>query len=396
MKIAFTKNNLVYYLVFSIFLLNLSWFFFDRAFIGSTYLSIARFLAPLILIMVLKKLALSYKARFFIILLSVYYVIGNILAIANPEIKGFSKYFPSGLSYILTILAIFSVDRNLLILSTKAFIYFFKFVIILSFIEFLLLSLDFNMPYDTLNLNERVLFYRRYWLLIVCEWLIYPINGFIFTRFNGPFEEPGMLGTYAGILIFIEYYLTKRKFHWTHLIYFFTFSFAFYFAYILYFLYVSNMKNKIKVALFSIPFIYLFMPIIKWFIVARFDINNLLGESRGQFVIKFNEYVQNSSIKSLLLGNGIGSNRINEEAQFASYHQFIYEGGYIGFVFLLLALVILLIPSINKDKFKLYYSLTLLGLIWQRPEFFSTFYIITFCLVFFYENKANNINSINH
>jgi hypothetical protein len=217
--------------------------------------------------------------------------------------------------------------------------------------------------------------------LIVCDWLVYPIGGLNITRFNGPFEEPGNVGTYGGILIWINWILTRRSNFINIVQFFFSMSFAYFYSLFIYFIYALKSRAKIIIAVLTVGFGVWLLPLLEVFIFARYNNGGIIGESRGQFFDKWQIYLESESWLGLLFGNGFGSNMLMLQAQFASYHRFIVESGLIGFFFLCLGFLYLFLKS--KDMTKLLFGLVLVGLIWQRPEFSSGPYLAALSLVYF-------------
>ena len=381
---AFTarKVNLETLVIAIIFFLNTSWWFFDRTLLPSFVLSALKLCIPLSALVVLNIRIRRGIVLFWPFLLAIgfYYVIGNISGLFNMDLPTISKVVPTGLTFFLNILILLTVQKNNLLRGYQIYFYLFIFLTTISFIEYLFLIFGVDRNYQIYNLNFRELEYRRYWLLIVCDWLVYPIGGLNITRFNGPFEEPGNLGTYGGILIWINWILTRRSNFFNSVLFFFSLSFAYFYSLSIYYFYALKFRARIIISILTVGFGILVLPFLNYFIFARYNNGGIIGESRGQFIDKWQAYLESESRLSLLFGNGFGSNMLMSQAQFASYHRFIVESGLVGFFFLCLGFMYLFLKS--NETTRPIFGLVLVGLIWQRPEFSSGPYLAALSLVY--------------
>lgn len=376
------KINLETLVITLIFFLNTSWWFFDRTIVPTVTLSILKMLIPLLALIVINPRIkrMPDVCWLFLISLAIYYVAGNLSGIYNNDLPLISKIVPTGLTFFLNIFVLFSVQERSLYQGYRLYFGFFIAIVSISFIEYVLLVSGLERDYQLYNLNFRELEYRRYWLLIVCDWLVYPFSDLNLTRFNGPFEEPGNVGTYGGILIWINWLLTKKHNIANSILYFFSFSFAYFYSLLVYYLFAIKLKTKALVAIIIVGLSVFIFPLLKYFIISRYTSGGILGDSRGQFIDKWELYADSQGLFDFVVGHGFGSNMLMPQAQFASYHRFIVETGYIGFFFLCLAMLILLLGT--KDALTRVFGLVLVGLIWQRPEFSSGPYLAAYSLIF--------------
>lgn len=384
MYMAFTarKINLETLVITTIFFLNTSWWFLDRTLVPSFVLSALKLCTTLLALVVLnirirRKIVLHWP---FFLAIGLYYMIGNVSGLFNLDLPILSKVVPTGLTFFLNILILLTVQKNNLLSGYQLYFYLFILLVVLSFIEYVFLILGVDRNYQIHNLNFRELEYRRYWILIVCDWLVYPIGGLNITRFNGPFEEPGNLGTYGGILIWINWILSRRSSFLNIILFSFSMSFAYFYSLLIYYFYALKSRARIIISILTVGLGILLFPLTNYFIFARYNDGGIIGLSRGQFIDKWQVYLESESWLGLLFGHGFGSNMLMSQAQFASYHKFIVESGLVGFLLLCLGFIYLFLKS--KELTRLLFGLVLVGLIWQRPEFSSGPYLAALTLVY--------------
>lgn len=387
MKAFFKNNFLDYYLPFLCLILGTSYFFLDYYYIDRKILKIAQLFVVLILFFNVKNYKRIDKSIIFLISA---YIIGNFSKLFINDLQLSSLLFPSGI--ILVLLLITFCDKNVSV-SKKIFDNYLSFFVIINIpalILWFLIFFNFDLTYNVIQLNERTLNYRNYYnVAVFCDWIFYHWNGITITRLNGLFEEPGMFGTYCMILLSIDEVFFKNKKRQILLIIFglLTFSLTFYLLLLLFLIYKSK-KHFIKI-LFSILIFFVAIYdqikfIVEPLILARFGRGgNILGMSRKSDFDKFSIYLDNIDFFSFIIGNGIGSNRLDENAQFSSVFQFIYELGFLGSIFLFIFLFSVFVVKPYKTFGSKILFLTMIPIfsILQRPDFGSSVMMIFIVLL---------------
>jgi hypothetical protein len=398
MKAFFKNIFLDYYLPFLCLILGTSYFFLDYYYIDRKILKIAQLFVVLILFFNVK----NYKRinKVFIYLIAAY-IIGNFSKLFINDLQLSSLLFPSGITLIL-VLIIFC-DKN--VSETKKifnnYLSFFVIINVPALILWFLIFFNFDLSYNVIQLNERTLNYRNYYnVAVFCDWIFYNWNGITITRLNGLFEEPGMFGTYSIIMLAIDEVFFKNKKRQILLIIFglLTFSLTFYLL-LLPFLIYKSQKHFIRI-LFSILIFFIAIYdqikfVIEPLILSRFGRGgNILGISRQSDFDKFLIYIDNIDFFSFIIGNGIGSNRLEETAQFSSVFQFIYELGFLGSIFLFIFLISVFIVESYKIFGLKILLLTMIPIfsILQRPDFGSSVMIIFIVLLIKTKQQTITIN----
>lgn len=222
-------------------------------------------------------------------------------------------------------------------------------------------------------------------------------------RLGGMFEEPGMLGTFSGILLAFDILFFPKKITRKVILSIYgilSLSMAFYIfaAFIgLYLLRKHFKKVMIYVLLFSVLAVLFTPPPIKEAvqvtILNRFTIGEngwLEGDNRYSiYADQFNTYFNNANTYQILFGNGIGSNN-NEGAHFATYQGYIYEAGILGFflMFIFLSYFLLYLPFKYKRKDILLLTiLPILSIYQGRQSVDFLTLLICFCLVYILRNQ---------
>jgi len=276
----------------------------------------------------------------------------------------------------------------------KYFKFIFAFLLIFSVISYLIVILtNWQSPIIINPLNSlKGYSYFLYPLLVV------PNADYLFYRFHGLFDEPGVVGTIGGLILCIEKFKIKS---WQNIVILIAslLSFSFYFYVVLFFVsvYHFNGKYRIYIILAFITF-YLISSAndtIDGLIWSRFSVdtdnNTLAGMNRGEEQIK--DILQADSISNYLLGHGYQASE--EFMEGASIYLTIFRE---GFLFVVLNLLGYLIAAFNKlfqsKADFILFILILVGTFYQRPALFDFVYIFLFATMI---NKfASDVELINN
>ena len=387
MKIFSKKTFLNYTLPFLLLILGTSYFFLDYYYVDKKIIKISQLIIVFILLINIKNFRRIDKT---IIYLIAAYIIGNFSKLFINDLQLSSLLFPSGITLILLLIIFYYKDESVIKKLFDNYLSFFVIINIPALIIWFLIFFNFDLTYNIIHLNERTLSYRNYYnVAIFADWIFYHWNGITITRLNGLFEEPGMFGTYSILLLVTDEIFFKNKKRQILLIIFGLLSFSLTFYLLLIpFLIKKGKKNIIKI-IFALLILFVFLYdkikfVIEPLILSRFgNGGNILGISRQSDFDKFPIYMSNINFYQLLIGNGIGSNRLDKYARYSSVFQFIYELGFLGSIFLALFLInVFVIKAYKTFGYKIL-LLTMIPLfsILQRPDFGSSIMLILMVLL---------------
>jgi hypothetical protein len=403
------KDKLITLGVFLIGLSTFSFYFTDPF-----YYPVIKYISILIgfifLILSIKPCKFSVFFLFYCFYLIFYNYSGFVSHFFDQEIN---SLYLTGLFFIPFFFFLENVgNKAVLFKSLNYIISFFVIINAISFIVFILFTLKVPLPHTNINLGSSGFLYENYSnLLIVCNYITMDYGHFILTRFNGVFQEPGMLGTYIGIILMADFIIfPSKKTRKIILIILgiFTLSLALYIFFFLIFLFRFSFKRLLILLFLSTVFILLlisFLPknsldYISVATIDRFEIKNghLEGDNRRQDQQRFENYLDKVNPVTFLFGNGKGRNQ-DKEALYSSYSSIIYESGIFGFIiFLLIHFYYLLYIPIKTHQYK-YIVLTILPIlsIYQGREFIDFFVIIFFvCSEIYFHDKFNmNLRRLN-
>jgi hypothetical protein len=393
------KNNLIVLGLFLVGLSSFNFYFFDP-FYYPVLLKIFILIGLSLLIMFIVPRKISYLFLLYLFFI-LYYNYSCLLTHFSDQ--KLNNLFLTGSVFIIFFVYVENiVDRTLLIKSINLIIWFFVVINTISFIVYILFALKIPLPHVTINLGGRGLNYDNYsYFLIVCNYLTADFGSFVISRFNGLFEEPGMLGTYVGIILMMDCILfPKRKLTKFVLITLgiFTASFAFFIFAFLVLIYELSFKILFRLAIVLSVFVLLlldFMSVksleyLNFLTINRVTLRNgeVVGNTRHADQIKFEKYIYNAKPIELIFGNGKGKNN-DKEANYSSYASIIYELGFIGAIlFLLLHIYYLIFIPIKYQEYK-YLLLTIIPIISiyqgrQMIDFFTILYFV--CIKNYFSN----------
>lgn len=219
-------------------------------------------------------------------------------------------------------------------------------------------------------------------------------------RFDGVFDEPGVIGSIATILLFTDNYNLKSK---QNIILFIAglFSFSFYFIISSLFYFFVFRKTKIRILAIIIFGALYFSTInnnvISLFLWDRFSIedNQLKGDNRSNINLdmEFDKFLKSDDI---LWGQGFYSTQKSELITASSYKSVIIGYGFIFFFILLLAFFLLAYFNIKDKKQLAIFMFMFLGMMYQRPGmiYFPGSFFLLIASIFVIKNNIVVQNNI--
>lgn len=276
------------------------------------------------------------------------------------------------------------------------YIWIFAITIIPSIMLHIIVNImDISLPFTLIKPGnvDKIYNYRQYYLLVAPN-----LDYFNRIRFCGYYDEPGVVGTTAAIILFCKNYNLKSKINITILIAgILSFSLFFYLASILYFIFFFKIKYRIY-ALFGIMGLYFVFsnnPVLSPLVFERAKVENgtLAGDNRTSATFDYwykNEF-KNSSAYYFGLGNGAN---LKYNYGGASYKNLIVNYGLIPIIIYISLFTFLARNRLGLNKYFFSYSFLLIITIYQRPfigGIYSTF--IMFAAIF-YMHEANLKNKL--
>lgn len=341
-----------------------------------------------------------------LILLFIYLFIYNYSGVFSSVDFDYADFFFSGVNILFFFAIIYkNIKGNVLLKVFDNIIFIFILVNFSSLFFFVLIFLNINIPYELVNLGGRGFLYRNYFnLAIFNDYGLYLAGHFKVFRLCGIFEEPGMLGTYAGILLAFDFiFFPKKKIRKNILfIYgFLSFSMAFFiFLFCILFYFANTKFTRTTIIIASFLLISLILPeefknLLDVRIINRFRLDKetsmFVGDNRYRmYHYRFQKYIKyNANNFQLLFGNGKDTNAA-EEAIFASYAMYIYEIGCIGFLIMISFLAYFLIYNpikYKKTKIILLTILPILSFYQARGNIDFLIIIYSICLEYKLKNE---------
>ena len=287
--------------------------------------------------------------------------------------------FIGALSVFPTFL-IFFTDESFLQKSFLCYKSIFSLTLIPSFVIFITAIISgFDLPFDQIEplnmIKDGV--YRQYPFLVVYE----GISGFPLLRFNGYYDEPGLLGTISAILLISDNCNMKKWENWLILLSgIFSLSLFFFVLMGLYIIIFTNFKVK-ALSLVTVSIVVSFAMSIDYLrenFFSRFLFENgrFSGDSRTSvsYDIWYNSFLYS---KDVFWGLG-GSIASEKNYGGSSYKDLIVTYGIIHFISYVLGFLWFYIKVIGKNRRFLICFLMLLCVIYQRPSISDFYYIFLF------------------
>lgn len=330
--------------------------------------------------------------------LILYACIGNIGKAFNYELGVAVRYFPSFITYLFIVLSLASLnfDRTRSICENSIKI--FSIFNLPSLVIWILVFIGIDLPYETKEFIAEGYASRIYYgVAVMPAWFNIEVAGFVGIRNGGMFKEPGFLGTFCAINLFISYLLGLNSRYNFILIALgiTTFSMAFYIVLILFYIGLIFIKfNKKMIApiiSFSILVYFVivyFFDILYTMILYRFGRSGkLFGVSRSSDYEQLVDFFTYASSVEKFFGLGFYGSISNYSM--ASVYEEIINVGIIGFGALLFVAFYLFIYKLGH-----LYRLTgmlvgclVLLLNWQRPDFTSVPMMLFAAFILSYANS---------
>lgn len=299
-----------------------------------------------------------------------------------------------GALFILMIPLFLLLNKELIIKSYTNFIKILSVVSSLSLITYLLVVfLHITIPYKEIQaINELKEFtYLQYPFLIIEN----IERGLNITRFYGVYDEPGVIGSLAAVILCKERFDFKNK---KHLIPIFiagilTFSLYFYIISLVFILFFSKTKWLIIFSFFiciSTPLLYRSSD-LRTLVFNRFIVEDGRWQGNSRYSSSFQQwYNEYRHTPNYLLGKGMGYNLIVNKGG-ASYRDIITNYGIILFSLYMIGWCSLSYYQTNKKEWLLSCFL-IFSFIYQRPFIFDLSIIYTFLFICFYHKEEIAIN----
>jgi len=280
-----------------------------------------------------------------------------------------------GIIFLLLIVPIFFASTKFIKQSFDVFVYIFSIMLIPSILQYIFVIIfRIDMPHTIIKgLNtEKLGVYSQYLFMVNYSGGEILIDS-ILPRFYGYFDEPGVVGTIAAVILCVKKFNFKS---WINIPIFiagtFSFSLVFFLILMIYLFIFVKMKYKIILIpiLLILFLIFADFDIFKYYILDRLDINTNFFESfltRRDGGEAFESWYANfQKTPKFLTGMGAGySNVVNFGG--SSYKNLIINFGIIYFILYLIAFIFYGIRSIGFHKELVISLLILFSIIYQRP-----------------------------
>lgn len=210
------------------------------------------------------------------------------------------------------------------------------------------------------------------------SYLQYPflvmLDKFAYMRFCGYYDEPGVIGTISGSLLFVNQYNMKDWKNWPLLISgIFSFSLFFYALILIYVLFFGSVKLKVLISLLAVSIVFFLTiddSVFSELILSRleYDDGAISGNNREsldlwKYVGSLNYYI----------GYGFGYSDLVADVGGASYKHLILDFGVIMFVVYLLAMILYYFSFHLPLKYTLLLIVLFVCILYQRPGITSQF-----------------------
>lgn len=216
------------------------------------------------------------------------------------------------------------------------------------------------------------------------NYLAYPFcvipdnNYFSYFRFCGCYDEPGVVGTIAGVMLITNRWNMRD---WKNVVLLlsgvFSFSLYFYLLQFLYFLLYAKVRYKI-VVLLLLTGLFLYLQndeLVNKFVLARLDFSG--GEFSGdnRTTVSFDSWYNHFLFATnFWIGCGKGMAEMVDSGG-ASYKHLIVDHGFIMFAVYMSSFLYLVWRNHSLSKDFLIIAVVLFSLIYQRPFIFSYLYL---------------------
>lgn len=295
----------------------------------------------------------------------------------------------NGSIVLLSISFLFIISESLLINVYDKFIKVLAILLVPSIIQYILVKfVGFNFPYTIIQplLLAKDFTYNAYWFFTNDN-----MNPFtMLPRFFGYFDEPGLLGTFCGMILVSRKYKLNDIFN---LILFIsgilTFSLYFYILSILYFFFFTQFKYRwlyliSLVVLLLFIYFYLQDTVVGDLFLSRFIIEDgkMVGNTRtsDNFDYIFSQFLHTSDI---WFGRGSGY-ALKITNDICSYKALIIEYGILFFIMYILLFVVIAYKHLRFSRAYYAWLLLFLTCIYQRPVISKPEYVFIWISSIYY------------
>lgn len=289
----------------------------------------------------------------------------------------------------LLFLTIFFQKEKFLLLSYKYFKLFLGVSLFLSIVFFFLYLVGVNLPHSFISpLNPLKSYnYIQYPFFVIPD---SPIDRII-PRFCGMFDEPGVVGTFVGIILFIERCNFNKKLNIMFLVAgILSFSFYFFILTFIGFSIFLSWRGKI---ISCVVFILLFVSTkeiseLDNLIWKRFEYvdNSFSGDNRSSKKLDkyYNRFIESHDLLW-------GRTSAFRAAESASYKQLVVRFGAVFCILYVFSLFIMAYSRIKNFRYIFIYMILLLSLLYQRPFIFDPIYFfILYLSILVFSNREYN------
>lgn len=302
-----------------------------------------------------------------------------------------------GITSILLICHLFLLDEKFLSDVFNAYILIFSFTIIPSLIVYILVMfIGVQLPntkIEGINSLKEGIYLQYPFLVVYQEW------GIVIPRFFGYYDEPGVVGIIAGVMLCVRKFNMKDKFNIPIFIAgLLSLSFSFFIVFAVYIIVFAKTKYKLAVIIlvaFLVTYYYSNQTLYNY-VFKRFEINEgrIVGDNRIAD-INFDSWYRTFQ-RSSYYYFGLGpASSIKHNLGGSSYKDVIIEQGLIFFILYLASFFILAFKKLKLSKELFIYILIFISIMYQRPWIAKMYYVFLFFASISALSRRHNLNIFN-
>ncbi len=317
-------------------------------------------------------------------ILACLFVAGYFLYQAVHTYPGQALNYASALFAVLLLWEFLLLDKAGKI---KVFCYFRQLMVVVLFLGLLVYGVRVFLGtglFEYFSFYSQTIADRGYYYLRLGQ--LYMLEGGYASRLCGPFNEPGVVGTFAALLLIADRFDLRKKGNLVLLAAgVLSFSLAFFIlcvGYILLCAATEKRKDWLTCLLLGVLLLAIFLPYLREAspvieqLASRFTITSdgLAGDNRtnGDYDVFFTGYMQTTD---RWLGMGTGAKDSLTRGANLSYKNLIIDYGLLGFGYLLLGLLCLPLAGKWRSRQCLFFVLLFLVSIYQRPHVMTLSYL---------------------
>lgn len=205
-------------------------------------------------------------------------------------------------------------------------------------------------------------------------------------RFCGYFDEPGVIGTFCIILLYLDNYNLRK---WYNLVFFISgiFSYSLFF-FLLSFIYIFTSKIRyfflISLFLFAASYTLKDTEIVQALLLNRLEVKDGVISGNNRESDSFQKFYQNfKNTPEYYWGLGGGTSATTYNIGGASYKDLIVDYGLLFYLFFLLFYLVQIVCLKQKNRYKILSAILLLSTIYQRPFILDFIYVYLIFLPFY-------------